>query len=239
MSFSYFILDGKKSIDFDLVITTDIQYNSTSYDIEQIEVEGRDGVLLKDKHRLKPVEQEIPMKLKTGGNAHRVAPEISNWLNQKGWRRLEFSWDKDHYYLVSFIEKFSVEEVLEVFGSLKANFLFHPIKFKKSGESQINLINGMTLTNLGNNEAKPKLIITGSGDGVITINNSTLTLKSVQDSLIVDSAKSMVYSGNLAAWNKIVRSASHYMPIFKVGDNKISWTGNFTIACVPNWGDKL
>uniref|UniRef100_UPI003F690DA2 hypothetical protein n=1 Tax=Streptococcus pluranimalium TaxID=82348 RepID=UPI003F690DA2 len=67
MSTAYFSFNGKKSTDFNLFITTDIKYKSTSYDVETIEIGGRDGVLLKDKHRLKPVEQDIPMKVKTRG----------------------------------------------------------------------------------------------------------------------------------------------------------------------------
>ncbi|ESV55174.1 hypothetical protein SAG0136_08140 [Streptococcus agalactiae LMG 14747] len=239
MSTAYFIFNGQKSTDFDLAITTDIKYKSTSYDIETIEIEGRDGVLLKDKHRLKPVEQEIPMKIKTRGNVHKIAHNVSEWLNVKGWQRLEFSWDSEHYYLATFAEGFDVEEVLEVFGNLKATFLLHPIKFRKDGEKQVNLTSGMVLTNLGNYPSKPIFNITGNGDGTITVNGRTLSLKNVQGSLIVDAEKNMVYYGQSSAWDKIVRTATHSMPFFDVGKNIISWTGNFTITCQPNWGVKI
>ena len=55
--------DGKKSSDFGLKIINDIEFSSTSYDVETIEVPGRDGVLLKDNQRLKPVKREFPMKI--------------------------------------------------------------------------------------------------------------------------------------------------------------------------------
>ncbi|HEP5559872.1 TPA: phage tail protein, partial [Streptococcus pyogenes] len=35
------------------------------------------------------------------------------------------------------------------------------------------------------------------------------------------------------------RTERHRMPLFDVGQNKISWTGSFTITAVPNWGVKV
>ncbi len=239
MSTAYFSFNGKKSTDFNLFITTDIKYKSTSYDVETIEIGGRDGVLLKDKHRLKPVEQDIPMKVKTRGNTHKNAYKISGWLNVKGWKRLEFSWDKEHYYLATFVEGFDIEEVMSVFGNLIVRFLIHPIKFRKDGEKTITLTTGITVKNLGDYPSKPILKFTGNGDGVLNINGRTLSLKNVQGALVVDSARQMVYSGKSSAWEKIVRTETHSMPFFDVGKNTITWTGNFTITCQPNWGVKI
>ena len=84
--------DGKKSSDFGLKIINDIEFSSTSYDVETIEVPGRDGVLLKDNQRLKPVKREFPMKINTVERLSTSEIAISDWLNVKGWKELELSW---------------------------------------------------------------------------------------------------------------------------------------------------
>lgn len=231
--------DGKKSSDFGLKIINDIEFSSTSYDVETIEVPGRDGALLKDNQRLKPVKREFPMKFHTVERLTTSEVAISDWLNVKGWKELEFSWEPDYIYLATFIESFSVKELLRNFGEVKLNFLIHPIKFLKTGRNEIPLTNGMTLKNLGNVQSKPLIKIRGNGDGVLTINGYQLSLESVQNELTIDMQKHLVYSGNLSAWDKITRNGKHRMPLFDVGDNMISWTGNFTMTAVPNWGVKL
>lgn len=231
--------DGKKSSDFGLNIINDIEFSSTSYDVETIEVPGRDGVLLKDNQRLKPVKREFPMKFHTVERLTTSEVAISDWLNVKGWKELEFSWEPDYIYLATFIESFSVKELLRNFGEVKLNFLIHPIKFLKTGRNEIPLTNGMTLKNLGNVQSKPLIKIIGNGDGILTINGYQLSLESVQNELTIDMQKHLVYSGNLSAWDKITRNGKHRMPLFDVGDNMISWTGNFTMTAVPNWGVKL
>lgn len=231
--------DGKKSSDFGLNIINDIEFSSTSYDVETIEVPGHDGVLLKDNQRLKPVKREFPMKFHTVERLTTSEVAISDWLNVKGWKELEFSWEPDYIYLATFIESFSVKELLRNFGEVKLNFLIHPIKFLKTGRNEIPLTNGMTLKNLGNVQSKPLIKIIGNGDGILTINGYQLSLESVQNELTIDMQKHLVYSGNLSAWDKITRNGKHRMPLFDVGDNMISWTGNFTMTAVPNWGVKL
>lgn len=239
MTVSYIVFNGQKSTDFGLFIDKDIGYNSTFYDVEQVVVPGRDGVLLKDKHRLRPAERSFSLLHRPVGHKHDATEAISAWLTVKGWHRLELSWDPAHYYLASVVAGFDIEEILKNFGKMKLNLLIHPIKYKKVGEVSILLSNGGKLLNPGNVIAKPKLIISGNGSGVININGRTLSLENVQREIIVDSERGLVYADELSAWDKVLRTATHSMPSFDVGENLISWTGGYTIRCVPNWGAKI
>lgn len=101
------------------------------------------------------------------------------------------------------------------------------------------LVNGDTLQNPGNVQAKPILKIKGTGDGVLTINGFETGLENVQRELVIDMERHLVYKDVLSAWDNIVRTKRHRMPLFDVGQNTISWTGNFTITAVPNWGVKV
>ncbi|WP_159584006.1 distal tail protein Dit [Streptococcus halichoeri] len=229
--------NGKKSNSFGLLLERERSIKSTSNDTDLIEVEGRDGVLLKDNGRLKAIEQDFPFSLV--GDVAVNQQKISEWLHVKGWHDLVLSWDKDYIYRASVVNLFEIDEILKQFAKLKINFLIHPVKYLKTGKQEVPIVNGGTLQNPGNVQAKPILKIKGTGNGVLTINGFETGLENVQGELVIDMERRLVYKDVLSAWDNIVRTEHHRMPLFDVGQNKISWTGNFTITAVPNWGVKV
>ncbi|HEP1430614.1 TPA: phage tail family protein [Streptococcus pyogenes] len=233
----YIEFNGTKSDSLGLLLERERSIKSTSNDVNLIEVDGRDGVLIKDNERLKAVEQDFPFSLV--GDVAVNQQKISEWLHVKGWHDLVLSWDKDYIYRASVVNLFEIDEILKQFGRLKVNFLIHPIKYLKTGKQEVSLVNGGTLQNPGNVQAKPILKIKGTGDGVLTINSFKTGLENVQGELVIDMERHLVYKGVLSAWDNIVRTEHHRMPLFDVGQNKISWTGSFTITAVPNWGVKV
>ncbi|WOK48417.1 phage tail protein [Streptococcus equi subsp. equi] len=233
----YIEFNGKKSDSFGLLLERERSIKSTSNDVDLIEVDGRDGVLLKDNGRLKAIEQDFPFSLV--GDVTVDQQKISEWLHVKGWHNLVLSWDNDYIYRASVVNLFEIDEILKQFGRLKINFLIHPIKYLKTGKQEVSLVNGGTLQNPGNVQAKPLLKIKGTGNGVLTINGFETGLENVQGELVIDMERHLVYKDVLSAWDNIVRTERHRMPLFDVGQNSISWTGNFTITAVPNWGVKV
>ncbi|HEL0027549.1 TPA: phage tail family protein [Streptococcus equi subsp. zooepidemicus] len=233
----YIEFNGKKSDSFGLLLERERSIKSTSNDVDLIEVDGRDGVLLKDNGRLKAIEQDFPFSLV--GDVTVNQQKISEWLHVKGWHDLVLSWDNDYIYRASVVNLFEIDEILKQFGRLKINFLIHPIKYLKTGKQEVSLVNGGTLQNPGNVQAKPLLKIKGTGNGVLTINGFETGLENVQGELVIDMERHLVYKDVLSAWDNIVRTERHRMPLFDIGQNKISWTGNFTITAVPNWGVKV
>lgn len=233
----YIEFNGKKSDSFGLLLERERSIKSTSNDVDLIEVDGRDGVLLKDNGRLKAIEQDFPFSLV--GDVTVDQQKISEWLHVKGWHNLVLSWDNDYIYRASVVNLFEIDEILKQFGRLKINFLIHPIKYLKTGKQEMSLVNGGTLQNLGNVQSKPILKIRGSGNGVLTINGFETGLENVQGELVIDMERHLVYKDVLSAWDNIVRTERHRMPLFDVSQNKISWTGNFTITAIPNWGVKV
>ncbi|HES1201527.1 TPA: phage tail protein, partial [Streptococcus pyogenes] len=59
----YIEFNGIKSNDLGLLLERERSVKSTSNDVNLIEVDGRDGVLIKDNERLKAVEQDFPFSL--------------------------------------------------------------------------------------------------------------------------------------------------------------------------------
>ncbi|VGQ20837.1 distal tail protein Dit [Streptococcus pyogenes] len=233
----YIEFNGTKSDSLGLLLERERSIKSTNNDVDLIEVAGRDGVLIKDNERLKAVEQDFPFSLV--GDVTANQQKISEWLHVKGWHGLVLSWDKDYIYRASVVNLFEIDEILKQFGRLKVNFLIHPIKYLKMGKQEVSLVKGGTLQNPGNVQAKPILKIKGTGSGVLTINGFETGLENVQGELVIDMERHLVYKGALSAWDNIVRTEHHRMPLFDVGQNKISWTGDFTITAIPNWGVKV
>lgn len=234
-----FTFNGVSSTTHGLRVTSDYVINSTGNDVETVAVPGRDGDLLISRNRLKSVTIELPCTVLSNRKLTDAGSEISNWLNVDGYKDLTLSWDPDFIYRSAFIETFEIAGLMRQFGKVKLNFLTYPVKFYKQGRATQTLSNGATINGLGNVKAKPIITLVGSGDCTLTINGRKTKLKAVQNKITLDMQANQVYSGNLQAWDKVVRSPQFQMPYLDAGRNLISWDGNFTVSMIPNWGVKL
>lgn len=234
-----FTFNGTDSSRFGLRVTSDYVINSTGQDIDTVAVAGRDGDLLLPNNRLKSVTIELPCTIMSNRKLTDVEGDISNWLNVAGYKDLTLSWDSDFIYRSAFIETFEIASLMRQFGKVKLNFLTYPVKFYKQGRATQKLTNGVAINGLGNVNAKPIITLVGSGDCTLTINGRKTKLKAVQNKITLDMQANQVYSGNLQAWDKVVRSPQFQMPYFDYGRNLISWDGNFEVFIIPNWGVKL
>ncbi|MFS9232800.1 phage tail family protein [Streptococcus parasanguinis] len=234
-----FTFNGTDSSRFGLRVTSDYVINSTGQDIDTVAVAGRDGDLLLPNNRLKSVTIELPCTIMSDRKLTDAGGEISNWLNVDGYKDLTLSWDPDFIYRSAFIETFEIASLMRQFGKVKLNFLTYPVKFYKQGRTTQTLSNGATVNGLGNVNAKPIITLVGSGDCTLTINGRKTKLRGVQNSIVLDMQANQVYSGNLPAWDKVVRSPQYQIPYLDAGRNLISWDGDFTVKMAPYWGVKL
>lgn len=234
-----FTFNGTDSSRFGLRVTSDYVINSTGQDIDTVAVAGRDGDLLLPNNRLKSVTIELPCTIMSDRKLTDAESDISNWLNVAGYKDLTLSWDQDFIYRSAFIETFEIASLMRQFGKVKLNFLTYPVKFYKQGRTTQKLMNGATLNGMGNVNAKPIITLVGSGDCTLTINGRKTKLRAVQNTITLDMQARQVFSGNLPAWDKIVRAPQYQMPYLDYGRNLISWDGSFTAEMIPNWGVKL
>lgn len=234
-----FTFNGVSSTTHGLRVTSDYVINSTGNDVETVAVPGRDGDLLISRNRLKSVTIELPCTVLSNRNLTDAGSEISNWLNVDGYKDLTLSWDPDFIYRSAFIETFEIASLMRQFGKVKLNFLTYPVKFYKQGRTTQTLSNGATVNGIGNVNAKPIITLVGSGDCTFTINGRKTKLRAVQNTITLDMQANQVYSGNLPAWDKVVRAPQYQMPYLDAGRNLISWDGDFTVKMAPYWGVKL
>lgn len=234
-----FTFNGINSSQFGLRVTSDYVINSTGQDIDTVAVAGRDGDLLLPNNRLKSVTIELPCTIMSNRKLTDAESDISNWLNVAGYKDLTLSWDPDFIYRSAFIETFEVVGLMRQFGKVKLNFLTYPVKFYKQGRTTQTLSNGATVNGLGNVKANPVITLVGSGDCTLTINGRKTKLRAVQNTITLDMQARQVFSGNLPAWDKVVRAPQYQMPFLDAGRNLISWDGDFTVKMAPFWGVKL
>lgn len=234
-----FTFNGTDSSKFGLRVTSDYVINSTGQDIDTVAVAGRDGDLLLPNNRLKSVTIELPCTIMSNRKLTDVEGDISNWLNIAGYKDLTLSWDSDFIYRSAFIETFEIASLMRQFGKVKLNFLTYPVKFYKQGRTTQALTNGVAINGLGNVNAKPIITLVGSGDCTLTINGRKTKLRAVQNTITLDMQARQVFSGNLPAWDKVVRAPQYQMPYLDAGRNLISWDGDFTVKMAPYWGVKL
>lgn len=234
-----FTFNGISSTTHGLRVTSDYVINSTGNDVETVAVPGRDGDLLISRNRLKSVTIELPCTVLSNRKLTDAGSEISNWLNVDGYKDLTLSWDPDFIYRSAFIETFEIAGLMQQFGKVKLNFLTYPVKFYKQGRTTQTLSNGATVNGLGNVKANPVITLVGSGDCTLTINGRKTKLRAVQNTITLDMQARQVFSGNLPAWDKVVRAPQYQMPYLDAGRNLISWDGDFTVKMAPYWGVKL
>lgn len=235
-----FTFNGKKNTEFGLKVAEGKKITTSSPDVERITVAGRDGELLISNNRLNSAELSFPVNfVKEKGLIATKVYRISEWLSVAGYKDLTISYDPDFIYRAAYLETFSIEETMRQFGKTTINFVCYPVKLYKQGRVKQALMNGATVNGIGNVNAKPIITLRGSGDCTLTINGRKTKLRGVQNSIVLDMQANQVYSGNLPAWDKVVRSPEFQMPYLDYGRNLISWDGNFTAEMVPNWGVKL
>lgn len=235
-----FTFDGKKNTEFGLKVAEGKKITTSSLDVERVTVAGRDGDLLVSNSRLNSAELSFPVNfVKEKGLIATEVYKISEWLNVAGYKDLTISYDPDFIYRAAYLETFSIEETMRQFGKTTINFVCYPVKFYKQGRTTQTLSNGATVNGLGNVKANPVITLVGSGDCTLTINGRKTKLRAVQNTITLDMQARQVFSGNLPAWDKVVRAPQYQMPYLDAGRNLISWDGDFTVKMAPYWGVKL
>lgn len=236
----YIELNGASSLDFDMVMANQSKYESPENDMEQIEVMGRNGVLLVDNDRLKPIKRSFPFSIKIPYDRKidisQRETEISEWLSIKGFQRLKLSWDPDYYYKAAIIEGFDLTETVKWFGKGVIDFLIHPIKYLKSGQYFHDVVNGDVLFNPTKRASEPIYYLTGTGNVTITINDKQMIFKNVTSGLQINVEQKTVTYLNQSHYDKMYSD----FVLLEPGQNKITWDNtNFKLKIFPNWGVRL
>lgn len=200
--------------------------------IESITIPGRSGALLFDTGSYDNVT--VTYELAYQSNVVRDnAVDIATWLYQTDYRELTDTYEPSYYRKAILVSPITVNDILNVAGRVNATFQCMPQRYLLTGKNAITPTSGDTIQN-DYQDALPIITVTGSGDSVLTVGNSVVTITGQTDDIILDSERQTAESNGSNA-NSLI-SLTNGFPVLVNGSNTISWTGGITgVSVVPNW----
>lgn len=201
-------------------------------------IPGRNGDLHTDEgafqNYIQPYECYFHGEAPTNEEAH----AIKAWLlGTGGYQRLTDVYDPKYYRLAVVLDEINIANILNSYGRFTVNFSCDPRSFLLSGDDPIDFAADGTIINPTTREAAPRITVTGTGAGEVSINGVTVQIKSIDGSIILDCENENAYS--LSAGAPVNENLNIYAPKFPVlapGENSVSFTGGITaVQIVPRW----
>lgn len=210
-----------------LSLTERPEIPTAEQEVEYIEVEGRNGSLVRKMH-FKDVTQPFTFSFLEKTNVRQKVRQIRAWLSDK--EKLSFSDDPGIFRLIKHIVIQSTINDINVYGRMSLDITFDPFEYIE--------VNPITLTNTGNVNnpgtyfSNPKITLYGTGNLSITVNGQRTELKSVDGHITLDCELQEAHKNGSSLNNRMVGK----FPSFKVGLNTISWTGSVSrVVIEPRW----
>ncbi len=240
------IWNGVSSRSIPIVIENPPSYMSPERDYDAVHVLGRNGDLLTENNSFKNVECSYDIAFGSYEKVHsEMASAVSEWLRSaSGYARLEDTYDIDHFRMAYYQEETDLENVLNHLGRATITFNCMPQRFLKSGETPVIFTEtGSILLNPTSFIALPLITVYGgTGAATLTVNDLTITIKSIGNQMTFDSELGEVYmkttdipvsKNDQIEWPETIH---HAFPSLQKGQNKISFTGHVTrVEVIPRW----
>lgn len=172
-----FTFDGIDSRDYGVYISGDAVFDSPERDVEMIEIPGRNGSFALDKGRFSNITVSYPAGLfgDTEADFRQGISALRNALaSRKGYCRLEDDYNPDEYRMAVYKKGLEVDPALLKAGEFTIEFDCQPQRFLKSGETEISITSGQTVTNPTLFDASPLLKVYGYGE--IVVGNGSITV---------------------------------------------------------------
>ena len=143
---NYFIINGKPSSDFDMVVSGDNTFDAPARDEERFAVPGRNGELVIDRGRWQNIDVTYNDCVIESGFGEKFGSFRKHISNLRGYQRLEDTFHPDEYRLADFSQGVQVKKLGTRYNSGVFDLTFNckPQRFLKSGEEAIVLIPPLT-----------------------------------------------------------------------------------------------
>lgn len=230
------MFNGISSLDYGIQVEHPPEYQAPARDYEVIHVPGRNGDLIIDNGSYQNVNRSYQMAIGDPRKDYTsMANVISEWLHSaSGYARLEDSYEPEYYRMAMFQDEISVENIMQHSGRLTIDFNCKPQRFLKSGEELVKITGQTILYNPTGFNSLPRIAVFGNGEGVLTIGIHTITISSINGSVVLDSEIQDVYRGTVNRNADVILNEN--FPEFVPGENSISWSGGITyLEVVPRW----
>lgn len=161
-----FIFDGENSRDYGVYITDVEVFGAPKRDVEMLTIPGRNGEFALDKGHFNNIEVVYECALGADSESD-FADGVSafrNWLaSKKGYKTLSDEINTGEYRKAVFYDGVEVETLNRKSGTFEVKFDCKPQRWLNSGETEINVSDGDTITNPTLFDASPLLKVDGYG----------------------------------------------------------------------------
>jgi phage-related protein len=175
------IFGGVDSADYGIYIGGEGVFNAPQRDVEMIEIPGRNGAFALDRGRFKNIEvtytaiNHEPDLATFSANLEAFRNALAS---QKGYQRLEDTFHPDEYRMAAFVNGLEIEPIeYNTAAEFEVTFDCKPQRFLTSGETEVTVSSGDTLTNPTLFESSPLLEV--EGYGTISFNGYEIELQNV------------------------------------------------------------
>lgn len=159
--------------------------------------------------------------------------EVARVLSKKGWQILLDDYEPDIYRLAYFQGDFNVNNKRTRVGTFDISFRCRAERFLISGNTPISVSSGSSIFNPTAYASKPLITISGSGNGTLTVNGTTMSFTGIVDYLNIDSDIQDCY--RLPTENRNNNMTGSF-PVLSPGDNPVSFSGGITsVTITPKW----
>lgn len=224
---SYIYFNNLNSyFDLDLAIVNVSNFPTITEDIEEEEVDGRNGKLTIKKGTYKDIKFQIEFRLKNRKTKSLDVWEkldmIEEWFSNIENNMLYFSFRPNRCFKVKVAKMSDKTRKFNHFGNFEVDFICEPFMYDPY-ESIMTLDKFTNLKYSGSIEGECYMKIYGTGNIQLTINNETIQINNVNEYVELDSK--LLECRNPDGSSKSIDMIG-YFPILIKGTNNISWEGN-------------
>lgn len=228
-----FIYNGKKSQDFNLILSGEDTWKKSMPDVERMQIPGRNGDLLLSNHRYSNVTITYHVGIRRGFDTSYTA-FMNFLLKEPGYHRLEDSYHPEYYRMAVLDKEVSPHmAALGRSGTFDLVFSCMPQQYLKSGERRQVLTGSGTVFNPTMYEAKPLLRIYGAGR--VTVGSVQVNVTENDSFIDLDCELEDAFRDTVNLNGCVVLSGGDF-PVLPPGSTNITFGSGVTrVELVPRW----
>lgn len=226
------------STQYGIVVETPPVREFAARNVSTVTVPGKNGNIIVDTGSYANVSREYNIAVGAWkGDYYSLVNNIRVWLNNatgsEQYYRLSDSYEPDVYRMARFDEAGTFNNIHNQGGRITVRFNCKPQRFLNSGDTPINIVTSTATsasTTIQNNylPAKPLIVITGSGDALLTVAGVRVNINGLgsSETIQIDSESMQAFhtssSGNTTNKNHKIQLLDDSFPILESGSNSIS-----------------
>lgn len=222
---SYIIINGINSYeDLDLLLKS-MTIPSSNEQIEEVEVEGRNGSLTIKNGTYENKKLNFSFDLKRKRNENYIDFQnridyIEDSLHIKKGELIIFNRPDKVFNIKHLTKDISMES--DIIANVDVNVICESFMYEIN-EQYMDVKNNSNIFYKGTVEGEPNIKIYGSGNIQLTINNETVQINNVNEYVELDSKLLLCLNSDKTSKS---RDMIGHFPLLTKGINNISWTGN-------------